>query len=114
MTFSVGQWIQWQTDTSVKRGQIVELFEPSMVVRWLDGEVQVFPVIEYALAMSRLVVIERPKEAGRIERDRARGVMSLARAASTLGTTQKRVRAMLRSGQLRGEQQDGKWISVEL
>lgn len=114
INFSKDQWVQWQTDTSVKRGQIIHISSPSMVVRWLDGEEQVFPVIEYTLAMSELVVIERPKEALRVERDRKRGVMSIARAASTLGTTPKRVRAMLRSGELRGEQRDGRWVSVEL
>jgi hypothetical protein len=85
-------------------------------VRWLDGSEQVFPVVEYADRphSSRMDVIERPKEASRIERDRKRGVMSVQRAASALGTSPKRVRAMLRAGQLQGSQQGGKWVSVEL
>jgi hypothetical protein len=88
----------------------------SMMVRWLDGSEQVFPVVEYAhrTESSRLDVIQRPKEALRVERDARRDVMSVARAASTLGTTSKRVRAMLRSGQLKGVQKDGKWVSVDL
>lgn len=110
----VGQWVQWQTDSSVKRGEVIQVEDPSFVVRWLDGEEQVFPVIEYALAMSHWAPIQRPKEASRIERDRRKGVMSITRAAASLGTTPKRVRAMLRSGQLRGEQRDGRWVSVEL
>ena len=87
-----------------------------MIVRWLDGSEQVFPVVEYAhrTHSSRMDRIERPREAGRIERDRKRGVMSVQRAASALGTTPKRVRAMLRAGQLKGHQRDGKWVSVEL
>lgn len=114
MIFEVGRWVHWQTDSSVKRGQVIRVNPPSFVVRWLDGEEQVFPVIEYALAMSHWALIERPKEAARIARDKARGVMSITRAAASLGTTPKRVRAMLRAGQLRGERKDGKWVSVEL
>ncbi len=91
-----------------------------MVVRWLDGEEQVFPFIESYVPPrgggphSRMEIIERPKEASRIERESRKGIMSVARAASTLGTTPKRIRAMLRSGQLSGEQKQGKWVSVEL
>src|SRR5690348_4195401 len=117
--FTEGQWIQWTTEHSVKRGEVVRTKGPSIVVRWLDGEEQVFPVVEGYLAgpyasSSRMVVIERPKEASRIDRERKRGVMSVQRAASALGTTPKRIRAMLRSGQLKGAQTDGKWTSVEL
>lgn len=118
-TFSEGEWIQWSTPHHVKRGQVVRVSGPSMVVRWLDGEEQVFPVIEayvgpYALGDARMVRIERPKEASRIARDAKRGVTSVHAAASILGTTPKRIRAMLRSGQLMGHQEEGKWVSVEL
>lgn len=117
--FIQGEWIQWSTHERVKRGQVVKASGPSIVVRWLDGEEQVFPVVEgyvrgpYA-SSSRMVVIERPKEASRIERESKRGVTSIARAASILGTTPKRIRAMIRSGQLEGVKKDGKWVSVEL
>lgn len=117
--FDKGDWIQWSTPTSVKRGQVVRAAGPSLVVRWLDGEEQVFPVYEQyvpprACGDSLMVRIERPREAVRIERDRRRGVMSVPRAAASLGVTPKRVRAMLRSGQLKGRQKNGKWILVDL
>lgn len=117
--FSEGQWILWTTPHHAKRGRVLVVLGPSLVVRWLDGEEQVFPVVEayvgpLALGDARMEVIERPREAGRIEREQARGVMSVQRAASSLGTTPKRIRAMLRSGQLQGTQRDGKWIHVEL
>jgi hypothetical protein len=114
VNLEVGQWIEWQTDTSVKRGEVIEVQDPSFVVRWLGGEEQVFPVIEYVLSSSRLEIIRKPKEAARIERDRRKGVMSIQRAAASLGTTPKRIRAQLRDGKLKGVRQDGRWIAVEL
>jgi hypothetical protein len=94
---------------------------PSIEVEWLGGDRQVFPVVEgyvrgehNRLAYDRMVTIERPKEASRIERETRKGVMSVQRAAASLGVTPKRVRAMLRSGQLQGNQKEGKWVSVEL
>jgi hypothetical protein len=117
--FNTGDWIQWSTHERVKRGEIVRVAGPSLVVRWLDGEEQVFPVVEayvgpYALGDARMVVIERPKEASRIEREIKADRMGIARAASVLGTSPKRVRAMLRGGQLQGVRKDGKWVSVDL
>lgn len=117
--FTEGQWIQWSTEHSVKRGQIVETKGPSIVVEWLGGEQQVFPVVEGYVAgpyasSSRMVVIERPREASRIAREQKRGVMSVTRAAAVLGTTPKQVRAKLRAGTLKGLQQGGKWTHVEL
>lgn len=117
--FKQGQWILWSTPYHAKRGEVLEVAGPSIKVRWLDGREQVFPVVEayvgpLALGDARMEIIQRPKEASRIEREAKRGVTSITRAASILGTTPKRVRAMLRSGQLKGVQSDGKWISVEL
>jgi len=119
MRFQEGDWLRWSTPTSVKEGEVILSKGPSMVVRWLSGEEQVFPI--YALYVQshrgvgdRMVRIQRPKEASRIERDRAHGVMSVRRAAASLGVSPKRVRAMIRSGQLKGVQRDGKWVSVEL
>lgn len=119
ITFNEGDWIRWSTPHQVKEGLVVRAAGPSLVVRWLGGEEQVFPVIEgyvgpYALGDARMFRIERPREANRIERDTRRGHMSVARAAAILGTSPKRVRAMLRAGQLQGEQQEGKWVSVDL
>lgn len=119
MRFKVGQWILWTTTGQVKQGEIVRLSGPSMVVRWLDGSEQVFPIYEQYIGARRsrdhrMDVIERPREASRIARDRKRGVQSVALAAASLGTTPKRIRAMLRAGQLKGEQVDGKWVSVDL
>lgn len=111
--FTEGEWIQWTTESHTKRGEVIRSSGPSIVVRWLGGEEQTFPLVEPWLG-SGMVVIARPKEASRIERESRRGHMSVARAAATLGTTPKRVRAMLRSGQLEGEQRDGKWVSVVL
>lgn len=117
--FTEGEWIRWSTHDMLKEGQVVSAIGPSLVVRWLSGEEQVFPIYEQyvpprALGEGRMVRIEKPKEASRIERDIKRGRMSVQRAASSLGTTPKRVRAMLRAGQLRGHQTDGKWTHVEL
>lgn len=117
--FKPGDWILWTAEFTAKRGEVLESRGPSLVVRWLGGEEQVFPVIEgyvrgpYA-SSSRMERIERPKEANRIARETRNGVMSISRAAAILGTTPKRVRAMLRAGQLQGVQRDGKWVSVDL
>lgn len=117
--FSKGDWIQWSTPHQVKRGQVITSLGCSIVVEWLGGDEQVFPNVEcYLGAMandhSRMEIIERPREASRIERETRRGVMSVTRAAATLGVTPKRVRAMLRSGQLQGTQKEGKWQTVKL
>ena len=117
--FQPGQWIRWITHQHVKEGQVVISKGCSIVVEWVGGERQVFPVVEayvgpYRAVDDRMVVIERPKNALRIERETKRGVMSVARAAAILGIDQKRVRARLRSGVLKGVQRDGKWVGVEL
>lgn len=117
--YQPGEWIQWSTPHHVKRGEVIVSEGCSIVVRWLGGDEQVFPNIEGYLDRSiardsRMDLIERPKEASRIERETKRGVMSITRAAATLGVTPKRIRAMLRSGQLEGVRQDGKWVSVAL
>lgn len=115
--FKVGQWIQWHTEHAVKRGKVLFSQGPSIIVKWLGGEEQTFPLVwPYVNRSSgaRMEVIERPKEAASIERDEHRGVISVRRAASILGTTPKRIRAMLRDGQLEGERKEGKWASVRL
>lgn len=117
--FREGQWIQWTTEHHVKRGLVVVSKGPSLVVEWLGGERQVFPLVEIYVGRKRpnddrMVVIERPKEASRIERETRKGVMSVQRAAATLGVTPKRIRAMLRGGQLKGAQREGKWVSVDV
>lgn len=116
--FQVGQWVQWSTFEKVRRGEVITSEGPSIVVRWLDGEEQVFPMTEHLIGAldfeGNMTVIQRPREASRIARESSKGIMSIARAASTLGTTPKRVRAMLRAGQLQGVQHEGKWVSVEL
>ena len=115
MRFQEGDWLRWSTPTSVKEGEVILSRGPSMVVRWLSGEEQVFPI--YALYVQsggdRMVRIQRPKEASRIERDIVAGRMTIRRTAASLGVTPKRVRAMLRAGTLRGTQREGKWISVD-
>lgn len=117
---SEGDWIRWTVLHTIKEGRIKEVCGPGVVVTWLDGSEQVFPVIEgylppRASVDSRMEVIPRPPRASSIERDRRRGVMSVQRAAAALGTTPKRVRAMLRAGQLQGTRgPDGKWKTVEL
>jgi hypothetical protein len=107
----VDDWVRWTTDNSVKEGKVVRRTDVSMVVQWLGGGEQVFPVIEYAKGLE---LISRPPRASSIERDSSRGVMSVARAAAILGTTPKRVRAKLREGSLTGTQRDGRWVSVML
>jgi len=115
--FRPGDWLRWSTPTSVKEGEVTATSGPSMVVRWLSGEEQVFPIYDIYVQShvgvgDRMVRIERPKEASRIARDIQNNVMSVKRAAASLGVTPKRVRAMLRSGQLHGIQEGGKWKSV--
>lgn len=117
--FEPGQWIRWITDHHVKDGQVVESVGPSVVIEWLGGDRQVFPIVEayvgpHRAVDDRMVTIERPKNASRIERETRKGQMSVARAAAVLGIDQKRVRAKLRSGALRGVQREGKWVSVVL
>lgn len=115
--FTAGDWILWQTDHSVKRGQVTRSEGPSIVVKWLGGEEQVFPLVwpyTHRSNDARMEIIQRPPEASRIERDESHGRMSVRRAAAILGTTPKRVRAMLRDGQLQGVRTDGKWSEVIL
>lgn len=115
--FKLGQWILWQTDHVIKRGLVVHSEGPSIIVKWLGGGEQVFPLVWPYLTQSinaRMSVIERPREAAGVDRDESRGCMSVRRAASILGTTPKRVRTMLRDGQLKGAKVDGKWTEVDL
>lgn len=117
--FAEGQWIRWTMLHTIKEGRVTSVCGPGMVVTWIDGTEQVFPIVEgylppYASGEHMMVVIPRPPRASSIERDRRKGVMSVPRAAASLGTTPKRVRAMLRAGQLDGIQRDGKWVSVVL
>ena len=119
ITFTQGDWLRWTTPQHVKEGQVVVSSGPSLVVEWLGGERQVFPTYEgyvapFASGEYRMEHIPRPPKASRIERDTKRGVMSIARAAATLGKTPKQIRAALRAGTLQGEQVDGRWVSVEL
>src|SRR5689334_13355628 len=108
--YTVGQWVQWTTEGHVKRGQVVVSKGESIVGYGLGGERQGFPVVKYiGAAHSRTEGMQRPKEATRIEREQRKGVRSVQRAAASLGITPKRVRAMLRSGQLEGSQEEGKW-----
>lgn len=114
-----GDWVRWTTPSQIKEGRIVTVSGPSVVVDWLGGGQRVFPVVEgylppYGGREYRLEVIPRPQGASRIERDEARGVISVKRAAAILGTTPKAVRAMLRSGTLRGSRVNGRWESVDL
>lgn len=116
--FRVGDWVRWTCFHTIKQGRVAEVEGPSLVVVWLDGQKQVFPVVEgyvNAGAHHRIEVIPRPPRAFSIERDAKQGRMSVQRAASVLGTTPKRVRAMLRAGQLEGSRNgDGKWDKVVL
>jgi hypothetical protein len=116
--FTTGDWIQWSTPDHVKQGEVVVSSGPSIKVAWLGGGEAVFPVVEGYIAGPyrsdhwRIDIIPRPKGASRIKREQLNGRMSVARAAALLGIEQKRIRAMLRSGALRGEQTDGKWSAV--
>jgi len=116
--FSVGDWIQWSTPEHVKQGKVVVSLGPSIKVEWLGGGEQVFPIVEgyvrgpFASSSARIDIIQKPKGAARIEREVTVGRMSVARASALLGIEQKRIRGMLRSGALRGDQTDGKWTSV--
>lgn len=109
--FHTGQWVRWSYEGSLKEGQVVETEGVSFIVEWLDGDRQVFPVFEYVTGIE---VIGKPPKASSIKRDAAKGRMSIARAASVLGTTPKRVRAKLREGALQGVRKDGKWVSVDI
>lgn len=115
--YEVGDWVQWSTPEQIKQGEVTVSSGPSVVVKWLGGGEQVFPVIEgyhhpYGGQSYRLERIPRPRGASRIEREQRTGRMSVARAAALLGTDPKRIRTMLRGGKLRGVQTDGKWTGV--
>lgn len=114
----VGQWIRWipATGERVFQGQVVKVSGPSAVVNWLGGEDQVFPVVEgyFPPYGTGIEVIAPPKGAIAIERAVHEGRMTVGRAAARLGTSRKRVRAMLRAGQLRGRQEAGRWVEVFL
>lgn len=116
--FSSGDWVRWTTPHHIKEGQVSRVEGPSIVVDWMGGEQQVFPTVDgylppMASAEYRIEIVSKPQRADRIERDQRRGHMSVARAAAILGTEPKRIRAMLRSGQIRGAQVDGKWAKVD-
>jgi hypothetical protein len=113
-----GSWIRWTTPSTVKEGQVVWASYPSLVVRWMDGEEQVFPFTDgywndLPTMSCRIELIEKPRGAARIQADVAHDRMSVARAAASLGTTKKQIRSWLRSGRLHGEQVDGKWVHVD-
>lgn len=113
-----GDWIRWTMPGLVMEGQVLQTAWPSLVVRWLGGVEQVFPLGEMywspeAAPIAKMEVIPEPKEALRVQRDVDREQHSVLRAAKSLGTTQKQVRAWLRSGKLKGEQVDGKWVHVD-
>ena len=110
----VGQWIRWTTPDRIYEGQVLRVEGPSAVIHWLGGAEQVFPVVEgyFPPYGTGIVVIDKPRKAEKIFRDSQAGLMSVPRAAALLGVEPKRVRAMLRGGQLRGEQVDGKWKVV--
>lgn len=115
-----GQWIRWSTLYNIKEGFILRSEGCSIEVEWLGGDRQVFPNVEgffppYRGVTDCMEVIQRPKNATRMKREQSRGVISVARAAAILGIPQKRVRARLRSGSLKGVRGgDGKWKAVEL
>ena len=112
--FVAGDWIRWLINGHFREGQVLESEGDSIVVRWLDGETQVFPVVEgYVYPYGEgMEVIPKPKKAHQLARQAEKGVMTVPRAASFLGVEPKRVRALLRAGRLSGEQRDGKWVSV--
>lgn len=113
----VDQWIRWSTDWHVREGRVTMVAGPSMRVRFLgDAEDTVFPwgfvYMDGAWGDSSMQVIARPRGALEMERRVDAGMMGVREAAAALGTTPKRVRALLRSGALQGERRDGQWAEV--
>lgn len=110
-----GQYVRWTTTEHVYEGQVLDVQGQSVVIQWLGRDLpQVFPLSEqyFPPRGTGLQVIDKPRSADRVERDRKAGKMSIKRAASLLGVEPKRIRAMLRSGSIRGERVDGKWAVV--
>jgi hypothetical protein len=114
---SVGQWIRWVTEWRAREGRVTLVNGPSMRVRFLgDADETVFPwgfiYFDGEWGDSTMQVIERPRGAVEMERRVDSGMMGVREAAAALGTTSKRVRALLRSGALEGERRDGQWVEV--
>ncbi len=114
------QWVRWTTLDFVREGRIVKEVGPSVVIHFLGFDrPQVFPmgIRDYlnapAHAPYRMEYIPRPPKASEIERAPEGDMMPLSKAAAILGTTPKRVRALIRGGQLSGKQVDGRWVGVE-
>lgn len=85
----------------------------SMVVRWIgDVEDKVLPWGGYYVEVGWLTAVEAPPIEQQASQE-APGLLEVAQAAAMLGTTSKRVRALLRSGKLNGRQESGKWLGVD-
>ena len=114
------QWVRWTMPEFVREGRIVKEVGPSVVVHFLGfDQPQVFPmgIKDYLNASSssphRMEYIPRPSKATEIEQAPEGDMMPLSKAAAILGTTPKRVRALLREGKLTGRQEDGRWRGVD-
>jgi hypothetical protein len=114
----VGKWIRWTTPDRIFEGEIVALAFPSMVLHFVGQEAEIRKVFPLGIPSyfppdgTGMEIIDKPRTAGQIERDAQKGKMSVKRASALLGVEPKRVRAMLRGGQIRGGQVDGKWSYV--
>jgi hypothetical protein len=113
--FKVGDWLRWTIQNQIKEGQVVVKSGTSIVVRWLGGGDQVFPVVEGYIPPRGhgLELIPEPKGAKQIQRDTKAGRMTVKRAAALLGVEPKRVRSMLRRGAIKGYQRDGRWVECD-
>lgn len=110
-----GDWVVLRLPPDfVRRGRVVHVNGFSMTVRWVgDDEEKVLPWAGYYLENGWLELVEAPADALQLPASGASGLVEVAQAAAMLGMTTKQVRAMLRSGKLRGERSDGRWLGVE-
>lgn len=114
-----GDWVMWVMPHFVKVGQVEYREGISIVIKFQgdleptvlpDGYMYWDPMPPTPAPEYTLHPTHEPKH--RVEA--AVGPeMTVRQAAAKLGTTPKDVRRMLRSGQLRGRREDGKWVAVD-
>lgn len=114
-----GDWVRWVTSSFGREGRVVSASWPSFTVKWLGvDEPQVFPLgylyfTNEQSSMSMELIKKPAKIAAKVSTPSG-GAMTPAQAAAALGIDQRKLRIKLRSGKIRGIQENGRWVSVYL
>lgn len=92
---------------------------PSLTIKWVGvDEPQVFPwghiYFTNEQSSMSMELIPKPRKVAAKASTPSGAAMTPAQAASALGTTARSIRSKLRSGKLKGEMRDGRWIAVYL